>query len=676
MASQDADAVMPTASSLLTRPRSRSPTVGANQNPEEQSDRHRRRDRPFNGEQPANNAPTPHEQEIALVASQAQIAQSQLDLFQLQFEAFQAKQAVAAEEERKKAAKEREKLVKMVEQANRRVVRAEAEKTRAQENAEELANELDLTNVDRETAVADALVKEREQHERVLAKQKADYDVYIASLAYRSSRPGQAVSTTSRSEASLRSGFFPPAVREQRFVASLIGSGPTIPSVPGRVPAGNAATPTAEGSGTAAAEDSSTSSGLSFGGLFNVAGFVGRGLGRNQTPQGTTAAPSSSTSGPAQPSLAPEMQAIAKEVVQQLRQGGFVLQVEKDRRSGKTKKTRSPAKAHRLAVKQQQDEFKDDDDDVVWKRFARKRFKDNLGEPMNGIHSNTVDFTRYQSATAEEENLCRKGRLLPAEGEYKWYFGAGYYNAKWNQILVARAAAQLQKERTENPRLAALLPEVADSYIAGLFMNFLKSAAEAYHRPQPRLGETSEQAQRRAEQYTVRQLASNKGRQRKKNKHEKREKIVTRLLLLATNKKDAAEIAKLRFIQKLVKKLGVDGMSSEDDKPGKIGDTITTVHLVSISPWRNPTATKFLHWIDDNAQATMRSDTARTRIRTDTPSPSAAPTKLPRILYDERWLAAEKEIDECFEEELEISEEAFEMLEWVAEEMRTDTTGP
>ncbi|KAJ7064586.1 hypothetical protein C8F01DRAFT_1366888 [Mycena amicta] len=596
------------------------------ENPNAQSDR-RRRDRPFNRDQPAHNAPTPRDQELALVAGEAQRAMSQLDMLQVQFEQFQKD----AETERNLVAKEREKMAKALEKANKRVVQAEAAKTRAEENADELSNELDLTNLDRETAIGDALTREREEHQRVLVKQKADYDMYVASLAYRFSRPGQAEPTTTRSEASLRSGFFPPAAREECFVAHLIGSGPAIPDIPGRLPAGNS-TPPAEGSATATGEGSSTNpapGGLSFGGFFNMAGFVGRGLNRNRTHPGMAAAPSGSTAGSSQPPLAPEMQAIANNVVQQLRQSGFVLQVGKEsRQSGKTKKTRSPAKAHRLAVKQQQDAFEDSDDDVVWKRFARKRFKDNLGIPMNGIHSKTADFARYESATAEEVDLCSKGRLLPAEGEYKWYLGPGYFNAKWNQILVAQAAAQLQKERADDTQLTAILPEVPDTYVAGLFMNFLKSAAEAYHLPQPRFGETSAQAQRRAEQYTDRQLSSNKGRQRKKNKHDKRKKIVKRLLLLAGNKKDVVQVAKLRFIQQLVKKLGVEGMSSEDDKPGKLGETI---------------------------------------------SPSPAPTGLPRILYDEKWLAEEIEIDECFEEELEISEEAFEMLEWVAAEMDTES---
>ncbi|KAJ7051572.1 RNA recognition motif of the spliceosomal PrP8-domain-containing protein [Mycena amicta] len=673
MASQNTDANMPTASNLLTRPRSR--TVSSSHghsvdgNSNDQPDR-RRRDRPFTGEQPAHNAPTPRDQELALATGQAQIAMSQLDMLQVQFEQFQK----AAETERTLAAKEREKMNKALEKANRHVVQAEAAKTRAEENADELSNELDLTNLDRETAVADALAREREEHERVLAKQKADYDTHVASLAYRFSRPGSAATTT-RSEASLRSGFFPPVARERRFVASLIGSGPTIPHVPGREPAGNSTSP-AEGSATATGEGSSTNpapGGLSFGGFFNMAGFVGRGIGRNPSTQGATAASSSSTTGtagPSQPVLAPELQSIANEVVQQLKQGGFVLQVGKEsaqKPSGKGKKTRSPAKAHRLAVKQQQDAFEDSDDDVVWKRFSRKRFKDNLGEPMNGVHSNTADFARYESATAEEVELCSKGRLLPGEGEYKWYLGPGYYNAKWNQILVARAATQLQTERAEDTRLTALLPEVPDAYIAGLFMNFLKSAAEAYHLRQPRLGETGAQAQKRAEQYVERHLASNKGRQRKTNKYEKRKKMVKRLLLLAGNKKDAAQVAKLRFIQQLVENLSVDGMSSEDDKPGKIGETIVTVHLVALSPWRNPVATKFLHWLDDNAQTTMRTQTARPRIRSDVKSPSAAPTGLPRSLYDEKWLAEEIEIDDCFEEQLEISQNAFEMLEWDTE---------
>ncbi|KAJ7069317.1 hypothetical protein C8F01DRAFT_1226715 [Mycena amicta] len=279
MVSQDRDANMPAASSILTRPRSRSLTIRADdENPNAQSDR-RRRDRPFNGDQPAHNrtqAPTPRDQELALAAGEAQRAMSQLDMLQVQFEQFQKD----AETERNLVAKEREKMAKALEKANKRVVQAEAAKTRAEENADELLNELDLTNLDRETAVGDALTREREEHQRVLAKQKdihnkqADYDTYVASLAYRFSRPGQAEPTTTRSEASLRSGFFPPAAREERFVANLIGSGPAIPDIPGRLPAGNS-TPPAEGSATATGEGSSTNpapGGLSFGGFFNTRG--------------------------------------------------------------------------------------------------------------------------------------------------------------------------------------------------------------------------------------------------------------------------------------------------------------------------------------------------------------------------------------------------------------------
>lgn len=103
-----------------------------------------------------------------------------------------------------------------------------------------------------------------------------------------------------------------------------------------------------------------------------------------------------------------------------------------------------------------------------------------------------------------------------------------------------------------------------------------------------------------------------------------------------------------------------------------MGDIHVPVFRVKICVWRNPVLINYMKYIDKESQNPAirpnRGSKLHPRIQIDEPGETPAPKGLPQCLYKEDWLKGEEEVKgkEWVEEELKVSREVFELLEFVA----------
>jgi hypothetical protein len=116
-------------------------------------------------------------------------------------------------------------------------------------------------------------------------------------------------------------------------------------------------------------------------------------------------------------------------------------------------------------------------------------------------------------------------------------------------------------------------------------------------------------------------------------------------------------------------------MSSEDIQSHKVvinGKRVRqTTHVIQICPWWPMTVANTLQLVDSVADriALKKGTFVRPRLRTNAMSNTPAPISLPETLYDKQWMADGLIFDPEFMEDLQVSEEAFELMELVASDL-------
>ena len=135
---------------------------------------------------------------------------------------------------------------------------------------------------------------------------------------------------------------------------------------------------------------------------------------------------------------------------------------------------------------------------------------------------------------------------------------------------------------------------------------------------------------------------------------------------------NAPDLGTWQYSCDLLKKLSVDGMSSEEEGTSKIGDLHVPVFRVKMCPWRNPVIGDYFKYIDKESQNPAIRGTRGSKLQPRLPieehGTTPAPPKLPKCLYNSQWLEdqAEARGQEWIDEELMVSREIFELLEFVA----------
>jgi hypothetical protein len=147
---------------------------------------------------------------------------------------------------------------------------------------------------------------------------------------------------------------------------------------------------------------------------------------------------------------------------------------------------------------------------------------------------------------------------------------------------------------------------------------------------------------------------------------EKRVQTVEKVIQIKASK-EAVDLQTWEYFREILKKLSVGGMSSEEADTEKMGNRTVSVFRVKLCLWRAEEIADYLRIIDNVGEgpglAGTRGSKSTPRVKTMTPSQSGVPIGLPRKMYNPQWLEAqEKERPFYVQDELRVSEEAFELL--------------
>ncbi|KAJ6590758.1 hypothetical protein B0H10DRAFT_1961026 [Mycena sp. CBHHK59/15] len=286
-----------------------------------------------------------------------------------------------------------------------------------------------------------------------------------------------------------------------------------------------------------------------------------------------------------------------------------------------------------MNVKKTQQSKMTKDNDLNCKTLAHEIFR--LSTRLNRAE----DFKNYKPATDAQAAQCGDPNgERPLPGVSSFYFGKGFKTSMWNDILLR-----------------------------GLEGRY------TWARQKPRLGESEDMARVRARQFDQDSEKAKNSRARKDAKWKKRCAMAKKMTLLCAGEPEAVKV--WQWVKRLLALLGTLGMSSEDAKPYKmrIGGQMVrqTTHIIQICPWHAGKVTETLASVDLAAdQISLKKGTvARPRVRSDGISKTPAPPGLPETLYDEQWMEDGLEMDLDFKDDLSVSEEAFEIMELVAENL-------
>ncbi|KAJ7037646.1 hypothetical protein C8F04DRAFT_1256865 [Mycena alexandri] len=357
---------------------------------------------------------------------------------------------------------------------------------------------------------------------------------------------------------------------------------------------------------------------------------------------------------PKEPSSVEAMTALIRQVIGE-------LNIQEVQVGGKT--ARVPSKGAQ-AVKEQQAKMTAEEDGL-YKRSLRETWRSTFETTCS------EDFQGYEPVSADRVEACRTGGAGPRPGEFILDFGAGYAKSLWNRKTM-RAVVDCFLAAREASGNGWGLPPVSRVYVEEQFAGQLKRSQQAWAIWQPRFMqtelryETSEEATARAQGYVAKRMVKVNNTSNKTRKLEKRKKIVGKIINFKLKSKDR-DLPTWKFFRELLQYLGPGGMSSEEPATEIQGGWPQSIFRVKVCGWRVSEVKSYLRLID-KAGTKDRSKAFR-RVDTETPGSAAPPKGLPQSLYDPNWLASTKAENPEFEEEWEVSREAFQLLVAVVNEM-------
>ncbi|KAF7334173.1 hypothetical protein MVEN_02323500 [Mycena venus] len=277
------------------------------------------------------------------------------------------------------------------------------------------------------------------------------------------------------------------------------------------------------------------------------------------------------------------------------------------------------------------------------------------------------DFQHYTTAAEDLVEACNNGRGGPAEDDFTLDFTPGFMKSPWNKKIIKKLRTQFLQLREEGGGWK--LPPVTDAYIEGELYGQLKRSHVEWSRWQPKfsmdLGREENEAEIRARaeaSQAQRQVQSDR-RTLKSRKLDRRQKTVVKMISIRTVSGEP-DLEFWRFLQRVLKYLGVRGMSSEEGDTQNVGGYIQSVYKVKLCVWRSTTITDYLRIVDERhaKMRTRRGNEGHRRVHINEPGRSLPPTGMPLKMFDEGWLAMQCQRNPDWEEELEISGEAFELM--------------
>ncbi|KAJ7083524.1 hypothetical protein C8R44DRAFT_894417 [Mycena epipterygia] len=191
-------------------------------------------------------------------------------------------------------------------------------------------------------------------------------------------------------------------------------------------------------------------------------------------------------------------------------------------------------------------------------RILRKTKEDKCGV------DNAEDFVLKTPPSENEVRRCEEGLIRPHRDDFRFDFNLGYHQSRWNNIVLNKLvdAATVEGEH--------LVP-VSREWMLGKLQGQLHRAQEAWVRPQVRANETPAEVQARANQYREDRAANTR-----LNSAKLRLKAGTR----------APDLEAWKRILQMLKYLGNDGMSSEEEFEKDDRGTRLYVFKVKVYVWR------------------------------------------------------------------------------------------
>ncbi|KAF7300377.1 hypothetical protein HMN09_00921000 [Mycena chlorophos] len=233
----------------------------------------------------------------------------------------------------------------------------------------------------------------------------------------------------------------------------------------------------------------------------------------------------------------------------------------------------------------------------------------------------------------------------PEPDVFQWDFGDHYLKSEWNDHMMSKII-DLAIECDEDDRNLIQKYKINRDYLRAIMVDKLQSYRANWTLDKPRSingrMETVEEAQERAANTIEQHQLAAKSTAAKKRKYDNRlETIVTTIEIKAQSK--APDLETWKTLLKIVKRLGSTGMSSEEEDEVEVDDKKITVYRVKICVWRAPEVVGYLGFADKQHalfKTTSRGAHATPRIR-ESPAKRGvadAPRRLPKALYNEKWL--------------------------------------
>ncbi|KAJ7435677.1 hypothetical protein B0H11DRAFT_2295394 [Mycena galericulata] len=330
-----------------------------------------------------------------------------------------------------------------------------------------------------------------------------------------------------------------------------------------------------------------------------------------------------------------------------------------------SRKQKKKKRAHTklsLEVKSQQS-LMEKEDDLLYKRGLR--------EVWRKTHALSIanDFKSYQPIPLERVEACNNGEGGPEPGEYTLDFSEGYLTSLWNKKVINKLTQSFLAAHTTSSHGWGL-PQVTTEYVQGEFYGQLKRSQQAWAQWRPRYifnlnrMETEAEVRARVEAYQGDRQERVNTRSSKKAKLDRRTKTVEKVVAIKTLSQ-APDLQFWLLLKKILAYLDIGGMSSEDSGVRDQDGLTVNVYYVRLCAWRASTITDYVRIVDDTAKKMKTGvNRAMPRIREKDAQVgrSGPPTGLPKKMYDEKWLADRVKKNPDYEEELEVSKEAFEFM--------------
>ncbi|KAJ7468823.1 hypothetical protein B0H11DRAFT_1920834 [Mycena galericulata] len=224
----------------------------------------------------------------------------------------------------------------------------------------------------------------------------------------------------------------------------------------------------------------------------------------------------------------------------------------------------------------------------------------------------------------------------PAKDDWRWDFSEGYTHSEWNKTIIKRI---VDNTIAFDDRLTT----VDRNWLEKEVLEKLKRYRGEWSRLRPKLNETKEEAEARAVEYHEKRLVAAKSISAKARKYSTREATITiTIQIKESNPKAAADLETWKRLLMILQRFGPDGMSSEEE-----GET-TTVTNERVKIFK----VKICIWREEEQKRAPDTETLATGGQT-------RPRGFPGASMTGAWL---EKMGAQYEEELEISDEAFSLL--------------